>query len=64
MIDEYKTFTVEKSEGKNFNIYTGRNEDKHFIYTPYISIFNFDNLKDAEKMCNSLNKIADKYHNE
>ena len=64
MIDEYKTFKVESSKEHNFNIYTGRDKDKHFIYTPYISFFNFDNLKDAEKMCNSLNKIADKYHNE
>ena len=40
---EYDTFKVEKSNESNFNIYTGRNDDKHFIYTPYISFFNFDN---------------------
>ncbi len=57
-----KTFKVEKSDDHNFNIYTGRNDDKHFIYTPQISFFNFDNLKDAQKLCDQLNKHADKYH--
>ena len=57
-----KTFKVEKSDDHNFNIYTGRNDDKHFIYTPQISFFNFDNLKDAQKLCDQLNKFADKYH--
>ena len=57
-----KTFKVEKSDDHNFNIYTGRDEDKHFIYTPQISFFNFDNLKDAQKLCDQLNKFADKYH--
>ena len=61
-IFEFDTFKVEKSDDHNFNIYTGRNEDKHFIYTPHISFFNFDNLKDAQKLCDKLNKIADKYH--
>ena len=59
---EYDTFKVEKSNEHNFNIYTGRGKDKHYIYTPYISFFNFDNYKEAQEMCDKLNKIADKYH--
>jgi len=59
---EYDTFKVEKSNEHNFNIYTGREDDKHFIYTPYISLFNFDNYKEAQEMCDKLNRIADKYH--
>jgi len=46
----------------NFNIYTGRDEDKHHIFTPYLSFFNFDNYKEAQEMCDKLNRIADKYH--
>jgi len=59
---EYDTFKVEKSNEHNFNIYTGRDKDKHYIYTPYISFFNFDNYKEAQEMCDKLYKIADKYH--
>ena len=33
---EYDTFKVEKSNESNFNIYTGKDNDKHFIYTPQI----------------------------
>ena len=61
---EYDTFKVEKSNEHNFNIYTGRDNDKHFIYTRYISFFNFDNYKEAQEMCDKLNRIADKYHQE
>ena len=61
---EYDTFKVEKSNDSNFNIYTGRGKDKHYIYTPYISFFNFDNYKEAQEMCDKLNRIADKYHND
>ena len=61
---EYDTFKVEKSNEHNFNIYTGRDNDKPFIYTPYISFFNFDNYKEAQEMCDKLNRIADKYHQE
>ena len=61
---EYDTFKVEKSNEHNFNIYTARDNDKHFIYTPYISFFNFDNYKEAQEMCDKLNRIADKYHQE
>ena len=59
---EFDTFKVEKSNDSNFNIYTGRDQDKHFIVTPYISFFNFDNYKEAQEMCDKLNRIADKYH--
>ena len=59
---EYDTFKVEKSNESNFNIYTGRVEDKHHIFTPYLSFFNFDNYKEAQEMCDKLNRIADKYH--
>jgi hypothetical protein len=61
---EYDTFKVEKSNENNFNIYTGKSNDKHFIYTPYISFFNFNNYKEAQEMCDKLNRIADKYHQE
>ena len=61
---EYDTFKVEKSNEHNFNIYTGKDNDKHFIYTPQISFFNFDNYKEAQEMCDKLNRIADKYHQE
>ena len=61
---EYDTFKVEKSNYCNFNIYTGVDDDKHFIYTPKISFFNFDNYKEAQEMCDKLNRIADKYHQE
>ena len=61
---EEDTFKVEKSNEHNFNIYTGRDNDKHFIYTPQISFFNFDNYKEAQEMCDKLNRIADKYHQE
>ena len=61
---EYDTFKVEKSNEHNFNIYTGRDNDKHFIYTPKISFFNFDYYKEAQEMCDKLNRIADKYHQE
>ena len=61
---EYDTFKVEKSNEHNFNIYTGRDNDKHFIYTPKISFFNFDNYKEAQEMCDKLHRIADKYHQE
>ena len=59
---EFDTFKVEKSNERNFNIYTGRVEDKHHIFTPYLSFFNFDNYKEAQEMCDKLNRIADKYH--
>ena len=61
---EYDTFKVEKSNESNFNIYTGKDSYKHFIYTPQISFFNFDNYKEAQEMCDKLNRIADKYHQE
>ena len=60
----FDTFKVEKSNESNFNIYTGKDSDKHFIYTPQISFFNFDNYKEAQEMCDKLNRIADKYHQE
>ncbi len=66
---EFDTFKVEHSKQwvgeklyQQFNIYTGRDEDKHHIFTPYLSFFNFDNYKEAQEMCDKLNKIADKYH--
>ena len=59
---EFDTFKVEKSTDSSFNIYTGRDSDKHFIVTPYISFFNFDNNKEAQEMCDKLNRIANKYH--
>ena len=61
-IFEFDTFKVEKSDEHNFNIYTGRDKDIHFIYTPQLSFFNFDNYKEAQELCDKLNKIADKYH--
>ena len=45
-----------------FNIYTGRDEDKHHIFTPQLSFFNFKDYKEAQEMCDKLNRIADKYH--
>ena len=63
-IFEFDTFKVEKSPdgGNNFNIYTGRDEDKHHIFTPQLSFFNFESYKEAQELCDKLNKIADKYH--
>ena len=50
---EFDTFKVEHSKQwvgeklyQQFNIYTGRDEDKHHIFTPYLSFFNFDNYKE------------------
>ena len=66
---EFDTFKVEKHVEKvgerlytQFNIYTGRDEDKHHIFTPQLSFFNFKDYKEAQEMCDKLNRIADKYH--
>jgi hypothetical protein len=66
---EFDTFKVEKHVEQvgerlytQFNIYTGRDEDKHYIFTHQLSFFNFDNYKEAQEMCDKLNRIADKYH--
>ena len=53
---EFDTFKVEKSNEGNFNIYTGRVEDKHHIFTPQLSFFNFDNYKEAQEMCRGLDE--------
>ena len=58
---EYDTFKVEKSNDTNFNIYTGHGGDKHHIFTPYLAFFNFDNYKEAQEMCDKLNRVANKY---
>jgi len=59
---EYDTFKVEKSNDTNFNIYTGSRDDKCRIFTPKLSFYNFDNYKEAQEMCDKLNRIANKYH--
>ena len=63
-VNYFAPFKVEKSNEHSVNIYTGKDNDKHFIYTPQISFFNFDNYKEAQEMCDKLNRIADKYHQE
>ena len=66
---EFDTFKVEHHVEEigqklyhQFNIYTGRDTDKHHIFTPQLSFFNFDNYKEAQEMCDKLNRIANKYH--
>ena len=51
------TFKLEKDWG-DYKIYTGKNNDKHYLYTDGLAFVMFKTEKEAQNYCNKLNDVT------
>ena len=57
-MDIQNTFKYEKGGYGEYKIYTGKINDKHYLYTDGLTFVMFKTEKEAQEYCNKLNKIT------